>query len=79
MAYIDIRVEFDTEEETFDGEESYTYYSPRSVRKMGSDIPEGNRIDIAESAFQSDVYTVGVANAVLSALGSDDEQDVKPY
>lgn len=79
MAYIDVRVEFDTEEEDFGDGEVLTMYSPRSVRMVGSDIPADDRSGVAESAFQSDVYTVGVSNAMLSALGSDDVQDVEPY
>ena len=60
MPYINIRVEF---------EEENNHYEPSVVSFRGSDIPEEFLEGIADSAFQSDVYTFCVANAVLEALG----------
>ena len=70
MAYIDVRIEFSEEIENF-GDETYTDYRPVKVFTVGTDIPEGDLVGIAESAFQSDLYTVGVANAMLSALDGE--------
>lgn len=65
MAYIDLRIEFS--EEHYPDEE-YTDYRPVKVYCSGTDIPSEALESIAESAFQSDHYTVDVSNALLSAL-----------
>lgn len=66
MAYIDVRVHFDSYEE-----EGYTSYDPKSVEVIDSDIPNEGRDGIAEAAGQSDIYTVNVSNAFLYALGEE--------
>ena len=63
--YIDIRIWFD-EEQDWDDE---VWYFPSSAAFLDSDIPDEFISNIAESAGQSDKYTVGVTNAVLNALG----------
>ena len=66
MAYIDVRVHFDSYEE-----DDYTGYEPKSVEVIDSDISDEDRDGIAESAGQSDIYTVNVSNAFLYALGEE--------
>lgn len=74
MAYIDLRIEFEEEEEDFDP--PYTHYEAIRVTPLGSDIPEGGLQAIAEAAFQTDFYTVEVANALLSALDGETVTDL---
>lgn len=66
MAYIDIRVHFDSYDE-----DDYTFYDPESLEVIDSDISDGDRDGIAEAAGQSDTYTVDVSNAFLLALGEE--------
>lgn len=66
MAYIDVRVHFNPYEE-----DDYTSYEPKSVEVIDSDISDEGRMGIAESAGQSDTYTVNVSNAFLYALGEE--------
>lgn len=76
MPYIDLRVEFEEEVEDFGDGDTLSYFTPVSVRSIGSDISESDRSAIGESAGQSDQYTVNVSNAMLSALGDDEEHSV---
>lgn len=62
-AFIDIRITFEKELD-----EDYTHYNPVLVGMKETDIPSAGLAGIGESAFQSDKYTVDVANAVLSSL-----------
>lgn len=66
MAYIDVRVHFDSYEE-----DDYTFYDPESIEVIDSDISVEDRSGIAEAAGQSDIYTVDVSNAFLYALGEE--------
>lgn len=66
MAYIDVRVHFDSCDE-----DDYTYYEPKYVEVIDSDISDEDRDGIAEAAGQSDTYTVDVSNAFLYALGEE--------
>lgn len=79
MSYIDVRIEFSEEVEDFGNDETYTHYNPENVYVVSSDISDEDRRTIAESAGQSDQYTIGVANAVLSSLGDTSKYDVKPF
>lgn len=79
MSYIDVRIEFSEEVEDFGDGEKYTHYNPEKVYVVSSDISDEERYGIGESAAQSDRYTVGVANAVLSALGDTSEHDVEAF
>lgn len=66
LDYIDIRVSFARSEE-----DEEVYYWPVSVEFVESSILSDHCEQIAEAAFQSEVYTVGVTNATLSALGGE--------
>lgn len=66
MAYIDVRVHFDSYEE-----DDYTGYEPESLEVIDSDISDGDRDGIAEAAGQSDIFTVNVSNAFLHVLGEE--------
>lgn len=74
MPYIDIRVEFDEEIEDF-GNERFVSHGPKSVRQLNTDLAEGQTKAIAEAAFQSDLYTIGVSNAMLAALGGVESEE----
>ena len=66
MAYIDVRVHFDSYEE-----DDYTGYEPKSLEVIDSDISDEDRDGIAEAAGQSDIYTVNVSNTFLYTLGEE--------
>jgi hypothetical protein len=44
-----------------------------------SDVPLEELESIAEAAFQSDLYTVGLTNAFLSALAGDQTYSVTDF
>ena len=67
MPYINIQIEFKEEVEEWDGS-SYTHYTPISAEFMDSDIPSEGLEQIAEASGQSDLYQVGVANAMMYVL-----------
>ena len=68
MPYINIQIEFEEEVEDWD-DNPYIHYTPISAEFIGSDIPPEGLEQIAEASGQSDRYQVGVANAMMAALG----------
>ena len=75
MAYVLLKLSFDEESEDL-GEESSTSYIPTSVEAVESDLSEEALRHLGEAAFQSDRFTVGLANACLGALGTTKVQRV---
>lgn len=70
--YVDLRIVFNKTVERFDYGGSFEYSSdlePVLIKHVGSSLSKDELDQIAESAFQSDRYTVEVSNGVLQALG----------
>ena len=69
MAYIDLRLFFEIDREKWEDEE-YIHYTPTHVKFVDSyNVTEAGLDSIAESSGQSDLYTVGVSNALMNSLG----------
>lgn len=77
MPFIDVRIEFDEEIEEFGEGESYKHYSPVSAVVVKTDLEPGDLGSIAEAAGQSDIYTVGLSNAVLRCLDGESKHPVR--
>lgn len=66
--YIDLRIEFDSEHDQVFEE---TFYTPSKVYLLSTNLSKETLLYLGESAFQSNIYTVDVADALLAAIGGE--------
>ena len=66
MAHIDIRIELDESEE-----DGYVYYNVSAVRRISTDLTDSELDSVAESAHQTDLWQIGVSNAIFSIFGPE--------
>lgn len=68
MEYVDVRVRFVRETESF-GDESYDIYKIHSIEPITDHANEVLLDSLAESLAQSDYGQINVAQALLAAIG----------
>ena len=70
MPYIEIRIEFEKE---YDKKFDETWFIPRAVQQVKTDLSDGDIDIIGETARQSNFYQGDVGSAMLLALGEKGE------
>lgn len=67
MSYVDIRFEFDVEEE-----DGHTYLELKRLRWLGEEMPVDGMEGFLEGLVQSDEYSIELPAAVVEVLGGQE-------